>query len=122
RLFSENLDTLRTLSFKVENLLKKTDGTMYVKNDLTTLKTDIKVNVKKEKAAMLGVSTSEINKTIRMAIAGLNIGTFRKDNDDDEDYNINITLPREGRQTFGVFNKINVASNNGVLIPLSQLA
>jgi len=122
RLFSENLDTLRALSFKVESLLKKTEGTMYVNNDLITLKTDIKVNVNKDKAAMLGVATSEIDKTIRMAIAGLNIGTFRKDNDDDEDYNINITLPRTGRQTFDVFNKINVASNTGVLIPLSQLA
>jgi len=58
---------------------------MYVNNDLTTLKTDIKVNVNKDKASMLGVSTSEIDRTIRMAIAGLNIGTFRNDNDDDDD-------------------------------------
>jgi multidrug efflux pump subunit AcrB len=35
RLFSENLDTLRALSFRVENILKKTEGTMYVNNDLT---------------------------------------------------------------------------------------
>ncbi len=121
RLFSENLDTLRALSFRVENLLKKTPGTMYVNNDLTTLKTDIKVNVNKEKAAMLGVATSEIDKTIRMAVTGLHIGIFRKE-DKDEDDAINITLPRDGRQTFDVFGKINVASYNGVLVPLSQLA
>jgi len=122
RLFSENLDSLRQLSFSVEDLLKKTDGTMYVNNDLTTLKTDIKVNVNKEKAAMLGVATSEVDKTIRMAVAGLTIGTFKSDTSDEDEYNINITLPREDRPGFDVFNKISVASYSGVLVPLSQLA
>lgn len=120
RLFSENLDTLRALSFRVENLLKKTEGTMYVGNDLTTLKTDIKVKVNKEKAGMLGVAVSEVDKTIRMAVTGLNIGTFRED--DGDDYNINITLPHENKQTFDVFKKIYVASYNGALIPLNQIA
>ena len=120
RLFSEDLDTLRALSFKVEDLLKHTPGTMYVNNDLTILKTDIKINVNKQKAAMSGVAVSEIDRTIRMAVTGLNIGTFRKDNGDD--YNINITLPRDNKQTFDVFKKIYVASYSGTLIPLNQLA
>ncbi len=120
RLFSEDLDTLRALSFKVEDLLKHTPGTMYVNNDLTILKTDIRINVNKQKAAMSGVAVSEIDRTIRMAVTGLNIGTFRKDNGDD--YNINITLPRDNKQTFDVFKKIYVASYSGALVPLSQLA
>lgn len=120
RLFSENLDTLRTLSFRVEDILKKTEGTMYVNNDLTTLKTDIKVKVNKDKASMLGIAISEIDKTIRMAVTGLNIGTYRED--DGDDYNINITLPRDNKQTFDVFKKIYIASYSGVLIPLNQVA
>lgn len=120
RLFSENLDTLRALSFRVEDLLKQTPGTMYVNNDLTTVKTDIKVKVNKEKAGLLGVAINEIDRTIRMAVTGLNIGTFRKDNGDE--YNINIGLPRANKQTFDVFSKVYVASYRGALIPLSQLA
>jgi multidrug efflux pump subunit AcrB len=120
RVFSEDLDTLRALSFRVEGLLKETQGTMYVNNDLTTLKTDIKVKVNKAKAGLLGVPVSEIDKTIRMAVTGLNIGTFRKDNGDE--YNINVTLPHDNIQTFNVFNKVYVSSYSGALIPLSQLA
>lgn len=120
RLFSENLDTLRALSFRVEDILKKTEGTMYVNNDLTTLKTDIKVKVNKDKASMLGIATSEIDKTIRMAVTGLNIGTYRED--DGDDYTINITLPRDNKQTFDVFKKIYVAANSGVSVPLNQVA
>jgi multidrug efflux pump subunit AcrB len=55
-----------------------------------------------------------------MAIAGLNIGTFRKENGDE--YNINVTLPRGERQTFDAFGKVYVSSYNGSSIPLNQLA
>jgi multidrug efflux pump subunit AcrB len=120
RLFSEDLDTLRSLAFKVEALLKKTPGTIYVNNELTTLKTDLQVKVNKEKAGLLGVPVNEIDRTIRMAVAGLNIGTFRKDNGDE--YNITVTLPRGDRQTFEAFSKIYVTSVKGASIPLNQLA
>ncbi|OQP47226.1 multidrug transporter AcrB [Niastella yeongjuensis] len=120
RLFSEDLDTLRSLAFKVENLLKKAPGTIYVNNELTTLKTDLQVKVNKEKAGLLGVPVNEIDRTVRMAVAGLNIGTFRKDNGDE--YNITVTLPRGDKQTFDAFSKIYVTSVKGASIPLNQLA
>ncbi|AEW01752.1 multidrug transporter AcrB [Niastella koreensis] len=120
RLFSEDLDTLRSLAFKVEALLKKTPGTIYVNNELTTLKTDLQVKVNKEKAGLLGVPINDIDRTIRMTVAGLNIGTFRKENGDE--YNITVTLPRGDHQTFDAFSKIYVTSVKGASIPLNQLA
>jgi multidrug efflux pump subunit AcrB len=120
RLFSEDLDTLRNLAFRVEDLLKKTPGTIYVNNELTTLKTDLRVKVNKQKAGMLGVPVHEIDRTIRMAVAGLNIGTYRKENGDE--YNITVALPHEEHQTFDVFSKIYVSSVTGASIPLNQLA
>lgn len=124
RLFSEDLDTLRSLAFRVEDLLKKTPGTMYVNNELTTLKTDLRVKVNKEKAGLLGVPVNEIDRTIRMSVAGLNIGTFRKENGDE--CNITVTLlPATGgieRQTFEAFSKVYVTSVTGASIPLNQVA
>ncbi|GGB05922.1 efflux RND transporter permease subunit [Puia dinghuensis] len=122
RLFSEDLDTLRSLAFRVEDLLKRTDGTIYVNNDLTTLKTDIKVNVNKEKAGLLGVPINSIDRTVRLAIAGLDVGKFRKDDDKDNDYNINVCLPRGRYQTLDALNKVYVDSYSGSSVPLSDLA
>jgi multidrug efflux pump subunit AcrB len=122
RLFSEDLDTLRSLAFRVEDLLKRTDGTIYVNNDLTTLKTDVKVSVNKEKAGILGVPTNEIDRTIRLAIAGLDVGKFRKDDDKDNDYNINVCLPRGPHQTLDALNKVYVNSYTGTSVPLSEVA
>ncbi|MBN9379785.1 MAG: efflux RND transporter permease subunit [Chitinophagaceae bacterium] len=120
RLFSDDLDTLRSLAFRVEDLLKRTQGTLYVKNELTTLKTDIKVKVNKEKAGILGVPVNDIDRTVRLAVTGLDIGKFRKDNGDD--YNINVCLPRAQRQTLDALDKVYVGAYNGNSIPLSQLA
>jgi len=122
RVFSENLDTLRSLAFRVEDLLKKTAGTMYVNNELTTLKTDIKVRVNKEKAGILGVPVNEIDRTVRLAVAGLDIGKFRKENEKGDDYNINVCLPRDQRQTPDALNKVYVNSATGASVPLSNIA
>ncbi len=79
---------------------------MYVNNELTTLKTDIQIKVNKVKAGMLGVPVNEIDRSVRMAIAGLNIGTFRKENGDE--YNINVRFPGVIIKTLEALQKVYV--------------
>ena len=121
RLFGENLDTLRDLSLKVEEVLQNTDGTIYIKNELKSQTQELKVQIDHQKAATYGVPMVDIDRTIRMAITGLPIGKFRVENSDD-DYAINVTIPRGNKQTFDVFDKIYVNSVTGASIPLKQLA
>jgi multidrug efflux pump subunit AcrB len=120
RIFGDNLDTLRNIACMVENVIKNTDGTIYVNNPLQTFKTDIKLNINKDKAAMLGVSTNEIDRTVRLGIAGLNAASYRDEKGDK--YKINVTLSHDKRQTMDVFDKLYVTSQAGILIPVSQLA
>lgn len=120
RVFGEDLDMLRTMATKVEQLLKNTPGTIYVGNPLTTYKTDIRVNINKDKASMLGIPTAEIDKTVRLGIAGLNIANYKDDAGDD--YNINVTLNRDKHQTLDVFNRLYITAQSGKLIPVNQLA
>ena len=122
RIFGDNQDTLRTLSFRIQDMIEKTPGSIYVNNELTSLSTDLKVKINKEKSGLLGVPTSEIDKMVRLGIAGLNVGKYREDNNTDE-YNINVTIPKEGsKETIKIFDQIYVNSVTGASIPLSQLA
>ncbi len=121
RLFGENLDTLRSLSFKIEDLLKNTEGSIYIGNELTTQTKELKVVIDHEKAGTFGVPMADIDRAIRMAITGLPVGKFRVDNSDN-DYAINVTIPRINKQTMDVFDKIYVNSVTGASIPLKQLA
>jgi multidrug efflux pump subunit AcrB len=121
RLFGDNLDTLRQVSFRVEEMLQNTEGSIYVNNELTTQTQELKVVIDHDKAGTFGVPMAEIDRTIRMAITGLPIGKYRVENSDN-DYAINVTLPRGNKQTMDVFDKIYVNSVTGASIPLSQLA
>lgn len=121
RIFGENLDTLRSLSFKIEEILKNTEGSIYIGNELTNQTKELKVVIDHDKAGAFGVPIAEIDRTIRMAITGLPVGKFRVENAE-EDYNINVTIPRGNKQTVEVFDKIYVNSVTGASIPLRQLA
>ncbi|MCW5911787.1 MAG: efflux RND transporter permease subunit [Cyclobacteriaceae bacterium] len=120
RLFGDNLDTLRTLAARVESLLEKTPGTIYIANPVTHLKSDIKVDINKEKAQMLGVSTLAIDRTVRLAIAGLNVGKYSDDNGDD--INILVTKNNIGTPTLDALQNIYVNNHAGHAVPLTQLA
>lgn len=120
RIFGEDLDTLRLMASRVEGLIKNTEGTIYVNNPLQTYKTDIKVNINKDKAALLGIPLKEIDRTIRLGVSGINIGNFKDQKGDD--YPISVSLSRDKAQTLEAFNKIYVTSVSGALVPLSQLA
>nr|MCU0400647.1 efflux RND transporter permease subunit [Algoriphagus sp.] len=120
RLSGENLDTLRNLALKVESMLKETAGTIYVNNPVANLKTDIKVDINKDKARQLGINTADIDRTVRLALAGLNLGSFTDQNDIER--SILVTSPRPERATLTSFDNLYVNNFQGIGIPLSQVA
>jgi len=120
RLFGDNLDSLRALATRVENMLQQTEGTIYINNPVAHLKSDIKVDINKEKAQMLGVPTVTIDRTVRLAIAGLNVGKFSDERGDD--VQILLTKGNTGTPTLDAFDNLFVNTQQGRAIPLSQVA
>ncbi|MBX2950403.1 MAG: efflux RND transporter permease subunit [Crocinitomicaceae bacterium] len=122
RLFGDNLDTLRNLAAHVETMLLNTKGTVYVNNPVANNKSDFKVNVNREKALALGVPTVSIDRTVRMALAGLDVATYSDPSTDDNDYKIRVSMPRNSYPDLSVFDEIFVNNVQGTAVPLSQLA
>lgn len=120
RLFGDNLDSLRTIAGRVEKLLKETEGTIYVNNPVSNLKSDIRVVINQEKARMTGINTVSIDQTIRLAIAGLDMGTFS--DAEGEDYDVYLTTPKKERATLASLDNLFVNSVQGAAIPLGQIA
>ena len=120
RLVGENLDTLRSLAGKVEQVLKQTPGTIYVNNPVANLKTDIRVAIQKDKARQLSIATSDIDQTVRLALAGLNLGSFTDPQGNER--SILLTTPKGDRATLETFDPIYIYNNQGKGIPLSQIA
>lgn len=120
RLFGNNLDTLRALAGQVEQLLNQTKGAIYSNNPVKNLKSDIRVDINKEKASMLGIPTVSIDRNVRLAVAGLDMGTFTNANGDD--YTIQLTKPRSSFPGLNVFDNLFINNMQGVAIPLAQVA
>lgn len=120
RLFGEDLDSLRVLAAQVESMLHKTDGTIYITNPVSTLMSDIKVDINKEKAQMLGVPTINIDRAVRMAVAGLDMGKFTGPGD--KDYHLLLTTQKEGKPTTDIFQTLYVHRYNGGSVPFGQVA
>src|SRR5690606_35348746 len=120
RVFGDDLDTLRKLASNVETMLHKTAGTMYVDNPVDLNKSDIRVDILPEKAQQLGVPFVQIDRTVRLAVAGLTLGKYTDKNSNE--YDILLTRAREGRPTLDVFRNLYVNNLQGKAIPLSQVA
>ncbi len=120
RIFGEEIETLRSISREVEQAYLNTEGTIYVRNPSTQINTDLRIKVNRDKAGMLGIPTSEIDKSVRMAIAGLNVGSFRDEAGDE--FEINVGIEHQGKIDNSVFDEIFVPAANGAQVPLKQLA
>ncbi len=122
RVFGENLDTLRGIALRVENLLAETAGAIYIDNPIATVKTDLQVKINKDKAATMGIPVADIDRMVRLAIAGINLGTFASEADG-EDYNLTVTVPKSGANTtLDALKNLYINNIPGAAIPLNQVA
>jgi len=120
RLVGDNLDSIKYYTGKIENIFEKTEGTTYVRNPLNQSLTDIKVNVNSEKAGLVGIPSVEIDKTIRLALAGFEAGRYRDAKG--KEYSITVRLPEDSVKTLQILDLIFISSLSGAQVPLSQLA
>lgn len=120
RIMGDDLDTLKTLAGKAEALLNSIDGAIYVRNDVDLLKSDIKLNINTDKSRSLGILTSDIDKTVRLAVSGVELGQYT--NEKGDDYDIVMNAPKEKFATLNSFDNIYVNNATGTPIPLKQVA
>ncbi|HEY0019806.1 MAG TPA: efflux RND transporter permease subunit [Longimicrobium sp.] len=120
RLTGPDLDTLRALAARVERVITATPGSMYVDNPVRLARTDLKVDVDQHKAGMFGIPAVEVDRTIRLGVAGLNAGVFRDGSG--EEYPIRVRLPHQGMPTVEALDRVYVTALSGATVPLRQVA
>jgi multidrug efflux pump subunit AcrB len=75
--------------------------------------------VQTDKSRSLGIQTADIDKTVRLAVAGLDVGKYT--NEQGDDYQIRLSAPREKFATLQTFNGIYVNNATGTPVPLNQV-
>lgn len=119
RIEGSNLDTLARIAAQYEDVLKNTEGTQYVVNPVRLRRSDLRLTVDRQKAGLLGVPSAEVERTLRLGIAGLDAGMIRAD--DGEEYPLHVQIAHDGRPSPTDLERVFVSSVNGAMVPLSQI-
>jgi multidrug efflux pump subunit AcrB len=128
RVLSDDPAALAAAAGRVEAILAATEGTRYVRNPTRDRKSDLRVRVDRERAALHGVAVPDVDRAVRLAVGGLTAGTWREEGTD-EARDIRLTVPRRGapalpggqRPGLDVLERLYVPGAGGA-VPLAAVA
>ncbi|HEX7118425.1 MAG TPA: efflux RND transporter permease subunit [Longimicrobiales bacterium] len=118
----EDAATLRRLADRAVQILEnapvaaRLDG---LESDMARGRSELVVEVDREKAALYGIHTLKVGSTIRTAIQGTEAATFRTGNDE---YDIVVRLAEPYRSNLDALRDLTVMTEDGRQIPLPSVA
>lgn len=117
RLLSESLNDLEKVANDLAVKVRQLPGVVNVDNPIGMANTELALTINYQQAALSGVSVERLDKTISTILSGNTIGQFNDING--EDYPIII---RQRDPSIDNLSAIEISNNQGVSIPLEQLA
>ena len=118
-IFGEDIFMLGELAARARKVIKDIPGLVDLKDNFVKGKPEIRVQVDKEKAALMGLDTYTIAYTVKSAINGVKAGVYREGKDE---YDIIARLPKHDRQSIKSLKRITVSGAQGEPVPLTSLA
>ncbi|MCX7798980.1 MAG: efflux RND transporter permease subunit [Fimbriimonadales bacterium] len=113
----QRLETAR----KVKEIFESTEGVTDVDWYVDDPQPTYRFVIDREKAALAGVDVASINRAVRAALGGLQLGLLH-DEGSYEDVPVIIRLPRESRSALSELDQVTIASRTGRAVPLRELA
>lgn len=121
RIFGRELAELERLAAEVGRIVSETPGARDVLNPVRLPRIDLDLGVDLERAGLLGVASADIDRTTRLAIAGLPAATFREA--DGDAFPVVLRLPIDGSPGLATLDDLRFASRTtGASVPLAQIA
>lgn len=115
---TENLESLTTVLPKFLAAERQSKKLLFIDSDLKINKPELKINIDRQKAALMGVSMEEVAHTLQLSFSGQRYGYYLRN---DRQYEVIGQLDREYRNDNNDLSAIYVRSLNGQMIPLSNL-
>lgn len=121
RIRGKDLAALDDLATRVEQIVRETPGVRDVRNPIAARQVDIDLNIDANKAALLGVSAGAVDETLRIAVGGAPVASFRDPTGDS--YPVKVRLPSAtGVPTSDDLQRMYVWTQTGAAAPLSEVA
>lgn len=115
----ESIDVLDQLVTDARQRIKDVPGLVDLKDDFSKAKPEIRIDVDREKASLLRLSTADISEMVKAAISGTKLGVYRQGEDE---YDIIARMPEDRRTAVTDVENLLVPAVDGSPVPLSTLA
>jgi len=117
-IIGEDFAVLAKLSDSIQARLRKVKTLANIGSDYDPAQPELRVDIDRDQALFLGVSTVAAASAVRSAIYGLEAGKYREG---DDEYKIMVRNAPDSRGTKAGLSDVMVSSNNGP-IPLTSIA
>ncbi|MGI6331716.1 MAG: efflux RND transporter permease subunit [Zhaonellaceae bacterium] len=115
----DSLEKLDELASQVKDIISSIEGTREVKSSLDEGRPEVEVTVNRQKAAYYGLNAAQIAGTVRGAVQGQVVTTYRTDGDE---YDVRLALPKESVKNLQDLSSLSILSPMGYQVPLSEVA
>lgn len=119
-IYGPDYERQREIAKEVMNIFEETPGVVDTDWYMEDKQTRVNLVVDKEKAALHGISVSQINQTLELALKGRPVGLLHQPLEK-EDVPIVVRMPLAERAGIERLAAIKISSTDGRLVPLSDL-
>ncbi len=119
-IYGPDYDQQQAVAKQVRQAFTSTEGIVDIDDSIEADQTKFTFTVDRVKAALAGISSEDIVKTLRIALGGMSVGMVHLP-DEKEPVEITFRLPLSQRSEIAEFEKIHMRSTNGDMIPLASL-
>lgn len=113
-----DLDSINAVLPKFLNAARQSSKLMFVDADLKMNKPELKINIDRSKAALIGVSIQEVARALQLSFSGQRYGYFLRN---DRQYEVIGQVERTNRNDISDLRSVYVRSANGAMISLDNL-
>ena len=114
----EDLDELVRIAEEVKRVIKKIPGIVDLRDDYDSGRPELRFLVDRQRAALAGLSSEVIAETLKAAVRGMELGTYREG---DEDYDITLRFREDQRNDLNSILRLRVSDAEGNQVPLSSI-
>jgi multidrug efflux pump len=114
----EDFTVLNNLSTEIQKRIRDVSGLAELRDNFEKGKPELRIRIDREKAALLGLNTSQIASTIRTAINGTTASEYRLGQDE---YDITVRFSKDFRKSYTDLLNLTIF-HEGQHIPLANIA
>lgn len=114
-----DMDKIKAVAKDIKEVVKKTAGTDYVEFSTKSPKTEISIQLNRDKISQAGLSVPEVGGAIQLAFRGNDQSKFKQAG---EEYPINISLEKSDKRSIENIRELTLRTNRGAIVKLKDIA